>query len=346
MSAHVSPVVDSPDTWRGDRGAVVERTVIVHANDSALPNDSALVGLALQVARTPAANLDVGAMLAGVCSALPVAAGIAGAVLVMVEAPDPMTGVVFASDAAAARLGEAAQRAGAGPLADAMFSGRVSATSDLTRIPPSELAAVAAETGLASAVTIPFALGGRPAGALQLLGTGYRPVPVELAEVVRPLLDVVVALLSDSRAFGRLYAAVADATSRLETGVPVAQAAGVLAERYRTDVEEAARFLVAQAAQSGTALADAAASVVAGAGSRDIDDPARRLPGPRGTEPVGSWSSEVDPLGWLEGDLPMPRASRRRHRAVEGGADAPVAEGVDAPTAPHRPARHRRADIS
>lgn len=315
------------------------------AKDSALPQDSPLVGLALQVARTPAANLDVGAMLAGVCTALPVAVGVAGAVVVMVTAPDPLCGAVFGSDAAAVRLGELQRRADAGPLAEAVRTGRVSATPDLTRIAPADLAAAAAETGLASAVTIPFALDGRPAGALQLFGTGYRPVPAGLAERVRPLLEVVVTRLSDERAFGRVSAAAARATALLEAGMPIAHAVGVLAERYHTDVEEAARFLAGQAAGSGRSEEATAAAIVAATGRRStpVDDAPGHVPGPRpGTSdpmPGTDTGHTTDPLSWLAGDLPMPRASRPRPGAHRD-------DGPGRGPEPERRPRHRRADIS
>ncbi|WP_214369545.1 GAF and ANTAR domain-containing protein [Pseudonocardia sp. H11422] len=270
--------------------------------------DSALIGLALQVGRTPAANLDVGAMLAGVCTALPVALGVAGAVIVVVEPPDPMSNGVFASDAVAGRLGEAQHGSGIGPLPSAIRSGRVVPTADLARTGPSELADAAAETGLISSVAVPLLIDGRPAGGMQLLGTTYQPVSGGHAEAVRPLVDILASRLLDSRAFRQLSGAAARTTAQLEASTPIEQATGMLAERYRTDVEEAARFLHSQARNARVAVSEMAASVVAG-----TDRPSG-LPAPRrdGRPPAGpdEWAPDRE-----NGQPTAP--SRARHRRLD-----------------------------
>ncbi|WP_132975484.1 GAF domain-containing protein [Pseudonocardia dioxanivorans] len=335
-----------------------------------LANDPALVGLALQVARTPAAQLDVGAVVAGVCRALPMAVGVAGAVVVLRQAPDPLAGPVFASDAAAMRLGELQHSRSAGPAHEAIRTGRVVATADLTRADTVEVAAVAAETGLASAVTVPLLLDGRPAGALQLLGTGYRPVPAELAETVRPLVEVLSARLADARSFRTLTAAVARSTAALEAGLPLAHATGILAERYRTDVEEAGRFLAGAAVRAGLTAEAHAAAVVEGVGRRDAqwaaargegDLPAQRDDGAGAAPdaPTGRRHRRDDatgPLSWITGDLPLPRHSRaRRSGDARPAAGAPRhgrtrhddgSSGDEGPGDPPASPRHRRADIS
>lgn len=226
--------------------------------------DSALIGLALQVGRTPAANLDVAAMLAGACMALPAALGVAGAVVVVTEPPDPLSSGVFGSDAAARRLGERQHRADAGPLLDAARGGRVVVTADLTRTGPPEVAVVAAETGLTSSVAVPLLVEGRPAGGLQLLGTRHRPVAAGHVGAVRPLVDVLGARLSDGHAFRRLSGATARTIAHLESAVPIEQATGVLAERYGTDVEESSRFLHSLARNARITLAEMASGVVGG----------------------------------------------------------------------------------
>ncbi|MHA6795082.1 GAF and ANTAR domain-containing protein [Pseudonocardia bannensis] len=270
--------------------------------------DSALIGLALQVGRTPAANLDVGAMLAGVCTALPVALGVAGAVIVVVEPPDPMSNGVFASDAVAGRLGEMQHGSGQGPLPSAIRSGRVMVTADLARMGPSELAAAAVDTGLVSSVAVPLLIDGRPAGGMQLLGTGYQPVSGSHAEMVRPLIDMLAARLLDSRAFRQLSGAAARSTAQLEASTPIEQATGMLAERYRTDVEEAARFLHSQARNARVAVAEMAASVVAG-----TDRPAA-LPEPRRD---GRPPARPDERAPGRGDEPPSAPSRARHRRLD-----------------------------
>ncbi|MBN9107968.1 MAG: GAF domain-containing protein [Pseudonocardia sp.] len=335
-----------------------------------LANDPTLIGLALQVGRTRTAQLDVGAMVSGVCGALPMAVGVAGAVIVFRHAPDPLTGPVFASDAAATRLGELQHRRAAGPVQEAIATGCVVLTADLTRSESVEVAAVAAETGLASAVTIPLALDGRTVAALQLLGTGFRPVPGELAETVRPLVEALSARLSDASGFGRLSAAVARSTAALESGLPLAHATGIFAERYRTDVEEAGRFLAGAATRAAVPVEEHAAAVVAEVGRRDAtvrrdavvrDDLPRDTPEPApatGEVPVPRDAptgrrhrrDDAGPLAWLAGDLPLPRHSRARReprvpRRPEHGDARATTDTEDGDGGPGTP-RHRRADIS
>ncbi|GAY10455.1 GAF domain-containing protein [Pseudonocardia sp. N23] len=346
-----------------------------------LANDPTLIGLALQVGRTRTAQLDVGAMVSGVCGALPMAVGVAGAVIVFRRPPDPLTGPVFASDPAATRLGELQHRRAAGPVQEAIVTGRVVVTADLTRSESVEVAAVAAETGLASAVTVPLTLDGRTTAALQLLGTGFRPVPAELAETVRPLVEALSARLSDTAGFARLSAAVARSTAALEWGLPLAHATGIFAERYRTDVEEAGRFLAGAATRAALPVELHAVEVVAEVGRRD-GPPARRDVAvhddmPRDTPSDAARSGEVapttgevpvprnaptgrrhrrddaGPLAWLAGDLPLPRHSRARrdpqvprrpdHEDARAAAGPDVdPDGDGGPGTP----RHRRADIS
>ncbi|MFC7658313.1 GAF domain-containing protein [Pseudonocardia benzenivorans] len=332
-----------------------------------LANDPALVGLALQVARTPAAQLDVGAVVAGcagpcrwrwVSRARSSCCGMR-----------PTRSRARCSRPTRRRCGWAScSTRSAGPAHEAIRTGRVVATADLTRADTVEVAAVAAETGLASAVTVPLLLDGRPAGALQLLGTGYRPVPAELAETVRPLVEVLSARLADARSFRTLTAAVARSTAALEAGLPLAHATGILAERYRTDVEEAGRFLAGAAVRAGLTAEAHAAAVVEGVGRRDAqwaaargegDLPAQRDDGAGAAPdaPTGRRHRRDDatgPLSWITGDLPLPRHSRARRPATPGrqGAaarpDAPRRRVLrrrgpgDPPASP----RHRRADIS
>ncbi|MGE0839763.1 GAF domain-containing protein [Pseudonocardia sp.] len=329
-----------------------------------LANDPTLIGLALQVGRTRTAQLDVGALVSGVCGALPMAVGVAGAVIVFTRAPDPLSGPVFASDPAATRLGELQHRRAAGPVQEAIATGCVVLTADLTRSDSVEVAAVAAETGLASAVTVPLVLDGRTVAAVQLLGTGFRPVPGELAETVRPLMEALAARLSDASGFSRLSAAVARSTAALESGLPLAHATGILAERYRTDVEEAGRFLAGAAARAALPVEAHAAAVVAEVGRRD--GTVRREVPPRDTSapvtgevpvprdaPTGRRHRRDDagPLAWLAGDLPLPRHSRARReprvprRPEHGEARAATDADQDGDGGPGTP-RHRRADIS
>ena len=337
-----------------------------------LANDPTLIGLALQVGRTRTAQLDVGAMVSGVCGALPMAVGVAGAVIVFRHAPDPLTGPVFASDPAATRLGELQHRRAAGPVQEAIATGCVVVTADLTRSESVEVAAVAAETGLASSVTVPLALDGRTVAALQLLGTGFRPVPGELAETVRPLVEALSARLSDASGFGRLSAAVARSTAALEAGLPLAHATGIFAERYRTDVEEAGRFLAGAAARAELPVEVHAVAVVDEVGRRDDtvrreaparDDMPRDTPEPApvpvtGEVPVPRDAptgrrhrrDDAGPLAWLAGDLPLPRHSRARReprvpRRAEHGDARAATDTEDGDGGPGSP-RHRRADIS
>nr|WP_239028815.1 ANTAR domain-containing protein [Pseudonocardia acidicola] len=115
----------------------------------------------------------------------------------------------------------------------------------------------------------------------------------------------------DTRSFRQLSGAAARLTAQLESATPIEQATGILAERYRTDVEEAARFLRSQARNAGTDIAEMAASVVAG-----TDGPSR-LPEQR----------------------PDIRPARHAERPGQRLDQGPT-------SATQRIARHRRADIS
>jgi hypothetical protein len=218
-----------------------------------------VLGLALQVGRTPAADLDLGAMLSGVCAGLPAALGVSGAVIVLAEPPDPVSGAVFGSDEASARLGLLQHRAGSGPALGAVRSGRAMITPDLTRIGPPELAAAAADTGLVVSVAVPLALDGHPVGGLQLLGQPGVRMDSHLADELSPLVEALAARLADVRELSRCRAR---STAERERSAPVEQATGMLAERYRTDVEEAGRYLRSQAGRTGRELAEMAAAVI------------------------------------------------------------------------------------
>jgi hypothetical protein len=238
-----------------------------------------VLGLALQVGRTPAAELDLGAMLSGVCAGLPAALGVSGAVIVLAEPPDPVSGAVFGSDEASARLGLLQHRAGSGPALGAARSGRAMVTPDLTRIGPPELAAAAADTGLVVSVAVPLALDGHAVGGLQLLGHPGVRMDSHLADELSPLVEALSARLADVRELSRCRAAVARSTAERERSTPVEQATGMLAERYRTDVEEAGRYLRSQAGNTGRELAETAAAVIE---RRDGDGAvAPTVPGPR-----------------------------------------------------------------
>lgn len=174
-----------------------------------MTNDYGVLDLALHLARQPAAGLDVPAVLRGACIALPNILGVAGAVIMLAEPPDATPTAVSASDVRAQWIGDVQRRAGSGPLPNAIRSGRSMLTPDMTRLGPPEVAAAAAESGLTGSMVVLLALGAERFGALQLLGIPSRPVDATLADVVRPLVEVLVARLADVRALRLLAAAAA-----------------------------------------------------------------------------------------------------------------------------------------
>ena len=185
--------------------------------------DVGLMPLVLQLGRARAAMMDVPAVLLSVCSALPGALGVSGAVLLLV---DPAEGVspLSASDARARWFGELQQRAGVGPLPGAVRTWRPTLTSDLTRIGHPAIAAAATESGLSSSLVLPFDVDGDRLGVLQLLGEASRPVAAAHAEALRPLLDTLAARLADVRALQQARCAERTATSP-PTAVPVPRSA-------------------------------------------------------------------------------------------------------------------------
>ncbi|MEK6440063.1 ANTAR domain-containing protein [Pseudonocardia sp. T1-2H] len=288
-----------------------------------------VLGLALQVGRTPAADLDLGAMLSGVCASLPAALGVSGAVIVLAEPPDPVSGAVFGSDEASARLGLLQHRAGSGPVLGALRSGRAMVTPDLTRIGPPELAAAAADAGLVVSVAVPLALDGHVIGGLQLLGHPGVRMDSHLADELSPLVEALSARLADVRELSRCRAAAARSTAGRERSAPVEQAMGMLAERYRTDIEEAGRYLRSQAGNTGRELAEMAAAVIE---RRDGDGAvAPTVPGPR----EGGPGERVEPA---------PPAGTGGHRRAVRPADEAPPEDLRAREDRFREARSRGAE--
>lgn len=161
--------------------------------------DVGLMPLVLQLGRARAAMMDVPAVLLSVCSALPGALGVSGAVLLLVDPPEGVA-PLSASDARARWFGEAQQRAGVGPLPGAVRTWRPTLTNDLARVGHPAVAAAAAESGLSSSLVLPFDVDGDRLGVLQLLGEAARPVAASHAEALRPLLDTLAARLADVRA--------------------------------------------------------------------------------------------------------------------------------------------------
>ena len=152
----------------------------------------ALTALALRVGGMAASTMRVHEALLEVCRALPNAAGAAGAVIVLAGSAD-----VVASSPQVAWLGEVQRRAGAGPLGNALRSGRPMVTPDLTRVGPPDLAAAASERGLVTSVVLPLAVPDRGLGGLQLFGDARRSVGTEHIELLRPLVAALSARLAD-----------------------------------------------------------------------------------------------------------------------------------------------------
>ncbi|MDN5916297.1 MAG: hypothetical protein L0I76_14550 [Pseudonocardia sp.] len=167
----------------------------------------ALIRIALQVGATSVAHIDVAAMLSGVCVALPPAAGVSGAVLMLTDPADPRDPDeqrVFTSDTAADRMARIQRRAGNGPLPAAVRGDRTLATPDLTRHGPPELAAAAADCGLVRSLVVPVPIAGRTAGGLQLLGRADAVLDEQLATPLRPVVTMLAARLADIRELARL----------------------------------------------------------------------------------------------------------------------------------------------
>jgi GAF domain-containing protein len=203
--------------------------------------DSSLMSLALHVGRMTAADLDLPAVLQQLCSALPISAGGAAAVIMLAEPPDVAPALVVATDAKARWIGEAQRRAGSGPLPGVIRSGRPLFTPDLTRIGPPEVAAAAAESGLTSSLVVPLAAADERYGGLQLLGNARRPVEAAQADVVRPLLEVLVARLVDVRALrGHTITPIPVRAARVDPG-DVATTAIPVVPRPRRPEERPAR---------------------------------------------------------------------------------------------------------
>jgi hypothetical protein len=249
--------------------------------------DHSLVSLALDLGKLPASGLDLPAVLTRVCVALPAAAGVAGAVILVTE-PSEEEPTLAAAGAKSGWVGEA-QRAHGGPLRAVLRSRRPLRTPDLTRSGPPALAAAAAKSGLVSSLVVPLEAKDTVYGAVQLLGAERRPVEPRQVDLVRLLLDVVVARLVDVRALRLARSAVE--TVAPAGGIDVATAVipaprRSAAGRQRADGSPRgvrnARHAVPEPADEGTRWLPA--RPVAGA-NRGRLQPEQRRPGRHALEP-------------------------------------------------------------
>jgi GAF domain len=176
--------------------------------------DSSLGALVWNLGRTCVTGMDVSAQLSSVCAALPAALCVAGAVVLLSEPLDASGSVVFASDGQAGWIGDCQRRAGQGPLITALRSGRPMLTPDMARIDPHEVAAAAAEYGFVSSMVVPLETVGGRLGGLQLFGDFWRPVEARHSDLIRPLVEVLVARLVDVRTIRLLTDAASRALAR------------------------------------------------------------------------------------------------------------------------------------
>jgi hypothetical protein len=95
-------------------------------------------------------------------------------------------------------------------------------------------------------------------GGVQLMGSREHPVVGAHVDALVPVADVLGVLLANVQANLQLSAALAQAGGGAQTVATVEQAVGALSGRYRTDVEQARRFLQAQAQHGRVPLAEAA----------------------------------------------------------------------------------------
>lgn len=158
-----------------------------------------LTDLALALSLRPVAAADplraLGEMAAEIARALRVE----GVVLTV-----PATGWVRGSDDTATLVGEIQRRDGQGPLVASLRTTRPIFTSDLTRIGPPALAALAAEAGLSSSAAVALGTGGDAVAAFQLVGRVSRPVEGRDIEALTPVLGVLRARITDMVEVDRL----------------------------------------------------------------------------------------------------------------------------------------------
>jgi transcriptional regulator with GAF, ATPase, and Fis domain len=169
--------------------------------------DQSLVSLALDVGKLSASDLDLPAVLTRVCTVLATATGVAGAVILVTE-PSEEEPTLVASSGKAEWVGEAQRRTRSGPLTTVLRSRRPQGTLDLARSAPPPLAAAVARSGLVGSLAVPLEANGDVYGAVQLLGTAGHPVEPRQVDLVRLLLDVLVARLVDVRALRLARSAV------------------------------------------------------------------------------------------------------------------------------------------
>jgi hypothetical protein len=85
-----------------------------------------------------------------------------------------------------------------------MRSGRPLLTPDMARVEPHDVAAAAAEYGFVSSMVLPLETVGGRLGGLQLFGDFWTPVESRHVDLIRPLVEVLVARLLDVRTIREL----------------------------------------------------------------------------------------------------------------------------------------------
>lgn len=335
------------------------------ASPTSCPDPSAAVlRIALQVGATPVAHLDIATMLSGVCSALPAAAGVASAVVVLTEPADPRDPAsrqVFASDDAAHHLGLLQHRAGRGPAAAAVRGDRPLVVPDLAVSGPPELAAAAADCGLVSSLVVPLPGPGRPAGGLQVLAGADTSLDERTASLLWPLVSAMAARLADARELARVSAPAVDdggesgdsgeetaseLTSETATE-PTAESAEHPADHDAVEQTTARLQPVAPAEEQAAELTerDPVTDLFAAGGAPDETPPTGQVRlGGEGPEPTRAVPARIPVLGRIPRPADGSPAPATVPAQRSGPVPAPVPERdvTDGPT--RRVPRHRLRD--
>ena len=257
--------------------------------------DADLMPFVLQLGRARASAMDAPTVVSSFCSVVAGVLGVSGVVIQLVDPPEGVR-TLTASDARARWIGEVQQRAGTGPVSDAMHAWRAVYTADLRRIGPPTVAAAAAECGLVSSLAVPIEIDGAAVGVLQLVGEAGQPVDPSHADVLRRLLDVLAARLFDVRELQRAGTpgpspAAQDVTVRPGPAVPAqrdAAAAGVATNgdhgmsRAPSAVVDRAVAQASLAVVERSPAADHGVAPVNGKAQVAPSQPGRRSRSPRG----------------------------------------------------------------
>ncbi len=206
----------------------------------------------------------VEAALAGVIDATRGLFGVTGAGLMLTDAGGGLR-YVGATDAAARALEAAQEELGIGPCVESFVTGAAVETTDLARDDRwPELSARVVPAGVVAVLGVPTVIGGVVVGSLNVYRSETYEWDASDVAAIAALNEVIEGILATAVAAHRQGVVVEQLQTALEKRVTIERAVGVLMERHSVPAPVAFGALRRAARDERRAVADLAASVIAG----------------------------------------------------------------------------------